>query len=297
MKDITICCTGAQKAAPREQHVRFIKIKHMYLSKLWNKSKGPILPLLATIIPSIGGIWSFDFQKLSPDITLSSQAIYNTRVELTIWFLLIVAFLLSCVFIYSVIATINDRKSLKNEVKNIIKSIKETTENNYTIHQRDSLSPSISKAMDEEAAKGFNLPQGSLAGRLFDIHLNEISVYSSIIQEASLSFASNNDINFSSPEFIKIFNDLLIAHNTKIKNYHNPLITNLFDRGNSTHTETMVDRFNKQAEVETKLRFKELLSTLKVKSLSSCDEMVFPPWVPIEIEKPKPHVYESETEG
>jgi hypothetical protein len=188
-------------------------------------------------------------------------------------------------------------KSLKKEIESIAKNIKETVKNNYTIHQREALSPSISNAMDEEGAKGFDLPQGSLTGRLFDIHLNEISIFSSIIREASLSFASNNDINFSSPEFIELFNELLTAHNTIIKNYHNSLITDLFDHGNSTHAKTMVNHFDKQTGIETKLRFKELLSALKVKNLSTCEDMIFPPWVPIEKEKQKTHVYVPETEG
>ena len=269
----------------------------MSLLKILSKSKGPSISLIATTAALIGGLWSFEFQKLSPDTILSSQTVYNLRVNLTLLFLSILIFLLSCVFIYSVIVTINDKKSFEKEFNDIIKSIKETVNNNYTIHQRESLAPSIKKAMDEEGAKGFDLPQGSLAGRLFDIHLNEIAAFSSIISKVSSTFSTTNGDDFSSPEFIKLFNDLLIAHNIKIKNYHNSLITDLFTGGISTHAELMVDNFNKQAEIETKLRFKELLSTLKVKNLSNCDEMVFPPWVPIKKEKPKPHTYTPEAEG
>lgn len=263
----------------------------MLLSKIWHKSKGPLISLSTTTAVLIGGLWSFDFQKLSPTTTLTSQTIYDLRVGLTTLFLLILFSLLSCVFAYAVIAVIKNKKSLEKELKNISNSIRKTVKNNYTIHQRETLSPSIRKAMNKEGSKGFNLPQGSLAGRLFDIHLNEVSVYSSIIREVSSSFASNNGIDFSEPEFIYLFSSLLTSHNVEIKNYHNSLITDLFDRDSSTHAVTMVDHFNKQSEIETILRLQELLSTLKVKNLSACEEVVFPPWIPAKKEKPKQHTY------
>jgi hypothetical protein len=269
----------------------------MHLPKLWNKSKGPAISLSATTAALIGGLWSFDFQKLSPNTTLSSQTIYDIRVRLTLLFLLILAFLLLCVLIYSLVIIVKDKKSFRKELADTVKSIKETVENNYTIHQRETLSPSIEKAMNEEASRGLPLPQGSLAGRLFDIYLNEISIFSSIILEVSLSFASNYSNVFSLPELIGLFKELLIAHNAIIKKYHNCLVTDLFTHGNSTHTELMVDHFNKQADVETKLRCKELLSALKIKDLSTCAEMIFPPWEPIQKEKSKPHIFIEESKG
>lgn len=267
---------------------------NMYLSRIWSKSKGPALSLLASIFPLIGGIWSFDFQKLSPDTTLSSQAVYSTRVELTIWFLLIVSFLLSCVFIYSLAIITRDKKASKEELAETVRSIREAVENRYTIYQRETLSPSIDKAMHEEARKGFSFPQGSLANRLFDIYLKEVSVYSSMIREFSLSITSNSNTCFSSPEFIRLFNELLISHNKKIKNYHNRQVTEIFTHGSSTHAETMVEQFNNQADIETKLRCKELLSSLKIKNLSTCAEMAFQSWEPIIKEKPKPHIFVEE---
>lgn len=180
------------------------------------------------------------------------------------------------------------------ELANTFRTIRETVENTYTIHQRDTLSPSIDNAMNEEASKGFSLPQGSLAGRLFDIYLKEVSVYSSMIRECSLSLINNSSVRFSSPEFIGLFKELLIAHNKKIKNYHNRQATELFTHGSSTHAERMVDHFSKQADIETKLRCKELLAALKISNLSTCTEMVFQPWDPIIKEKPKPHTFVEE---
>ena len=184
-----------------------------------------------------------------------------------------------------------DVLDIQKELAGTVICIRETVENNYTIHQRDTLSPSIQKAMNEEASKGFSLPQGSLAGRLFDIYLKEISVYASMIRECSLSLINNSSMRFSSFEFIELFKELLIAHNKKIKNYHNRQVTDLFTHGSSTHAETMVDHFSKQADVETKLRCKELLASLKIYNLSTCAEMDFQPWEPIIKEKPKPHTF------
>lgn len=266
----------------------------MYLSKIWSKSKGPILPLLTSIAPSIIGIWNFDFQKLSPDVTLSSQAIYSTQVELTIWFLLIVAFLLSCVFLYSLAIIIKDKKASKEELADTVRSIRETVENNYTIHERDVLNTNIRKTLDEEASKGSRLPQGLLAGRLFDIHLNEVSIFTYIVREVSLSFAENSTISLSSTELLELFNELLIGHNTIIKNYHNSMAVDLFGYNDSSHAKTMVDNFNKQADIETKLRCKELLSALKIKNTPTCSTMVFPLWEPIKKKESQKHHYFEE---
>lgn len=265
----------------------------MHLSKLWSRYKGPIGWLLAMQGILISGLWSFDLQKLSPDTILTAQTIFDIRSGLSILSLLMCILFILCVFIYSFVATIRDKKALTIEMEYTVKSIKETVENNYTIHQRETLSPNIDKAMEEEGNKGFNLPQGLLAGRLFDIHLNEIFIFASIIREATLSFTSNPTISLSSPELLELFNELLIGHNAKIKTYHNSMITDLFSY-NSSYTETMVDHFNKQAEIETRLRCKELLSALKIKNLSHCAAMVFPKWEPIKKEKPKPHVFVKE---
>jgi len=183
---------------------------------------------------------------------------------------------------------------LKADLSEILKCINESAENNYTIHQRNTLSPSIDKAMNEEASKGFDLPQGSLADRLFDIYLNEVSVYSLMLRDSTLSLASHPEMQFSSPEFIHMFQELLIAHNKRIKNFHNRQITDLFSPNSSTLADRMVEHFSNQVDVETKLRYKELLALLNIKKLTSCNEMVFQSWEPVVREKPKPHNYNEE---
>jgi hypothetical protein len=197
---------------------------------------------------------------------------------------------MSFVVIYSLAISFREQSALTKELSDTVESIKETVKNNYTIHQRETLSPSINKASDEEASRGFNLPTGALAGRLFDIHLKEISIFASIIREASLSFINNSGVSLSSPELLELFSELLIGHNKKIKIYHNSLVTDLFCHNSSTHSET----FNKQADIETKLRCKELLSALKIKNSSTCSDMVFPQWKPIKKKEPEKHHYIEE---
>lgn len=266
----------------------------MLLSKLWNRSKGPLKLLSATGMSLLIGLWSFDLQKLSPNSTLTSQTIFDLRVGLSILSLLILIFLMSFVVIYSLVISFREQSALTKELLDTVESIKKIVENNYTIHQRDSFSPNISKASDEEASRGFNLPTGALAGRLFDIHLKEISIFASIIREASLSFINNSGVSLSSPELLELFSELLIGHNKKIKIYHNSLVTDLFCHNSSTHSETMVEHFNKQADIETKLRCKELLSALKIKNSSTCSDMVFPQWKPIKKKEPEKHHYIEE---
>ena len=270
------------------------KLKQMILLKLLNRSKGPSISLIGTTIAMIGGVWSFDFQKLFPGTSITSQTIYNLRAGLTQLFLLILIFLLSCVWLYYLVLVIKSKKDFAKDLTDTVKTIKESVENNYKIHQRSTLSPSIDKAMNEEASRGFNLPQGSLAGSLFDIYLNEISVYSLMLHDSTLLLAHHPEIQFTSPEFIHLFQELLIAHNKRIKNFHNRQITDLFSPNSSTLADSMVEHFSNQADVETKLRYKELLASLNIKKLISCDEMVFQSWEPIIREKSKPHIFVEE---
>ena len=266
----------------------------MHLSKLWNKYKVPLISSSATTGSLIIGIWNFDFQKLFPSTTLSTQIIYDLRVGLTLLFLLILSFLLSCVFIYCLAITIKEERTFKKELKDTIRSIRETVENKYIIHQKDFLSLNISKASEEETNREFDLPTGILAGQLFDIHLKEISIFSSIVRKVSLSFTLNSEVSLSSPELIQLFSELLIAHNVEIKKYHNGLVTDLFSCNNSFNAETMTEYFNKQADIETKLRCRELFSALKIKNSSPCSDMVFPPWEPIKKKEPEKHHFVEE---
>lgn len=266
----------------------------MLLLKLLNRAKGPSVSLIGTTIAMICGVWSFDFQKLFPDTNITPQTIYNIRAGLTQSFLLILIFLLSCVWLYNLVLVIKSRKDFAKDLADTVKAIRESVENNYTIHQRTTLSPSIDEAMEEEANKGFELPQGSLAGRLFDIYLNEVSVYCLMLRDSTLLLARHPEIQFTSPEFIHLFQELLIAHNKRIKNFHNRQISDLFSPNSSTIAERMVEHFSNQADVETKLRYKELLSSLNIKKLTSCDEMVFQSLEPIVREKPKPHIFVEE---
>jgi len=55
-----------------------------FLLQLSSKHKKVILLILATILPLLGGIWNFDFQKLFPYTTLNPDMIWKVRMGLTL---------------------------------------------------------------------------------------------------------------------------------------------------------------------------------------------------------------------
>lgn len=170
--------------------------------------------------------------------------------------------------------------SLALDQDKLLDNIKEIVENNYTIHQRTTLSPDISKAFDEEGKRGFDLPTGSLAGRLFDIYLNEISVFASIIKKAITLNIPQSDIEASSQELGKLISGMLINQNITLKKWHNGQIYQVFGSGPALHVDTSVENFIKQADIETKLKCKELLSNLKIYDSKICANIKIPSAAP-----------------
>ncbi|MHB8788503.1 MAG: hypothetical protein ACYDBT_01340 [Desulfobulbaceae bacterium] len=171
--------------------------------------------------------------------------------------------------------------SLATDQVKLLDNIKETVENNYTIHQRTTLSPDISKAFDEEGGRGFDLPTGSLAGRFFDIYLKEISVFASIIEKAIRLNILQSDVKSIGQELGDLISGMLINHNITLKKWHNAQIHQVFGSGTSLHVKTSVEDFIKQADIETKLRCNELFSNLKIYNPKLCTDIKIPSEVPL----------------
>ena len=148
--------------------------------------------------------------------------------------------------------------------------------------------------MDEEGSKGWNLPQPSIANYLFDIHLKDISFYSSTILEVTSHFTSTSKLNLNSHEFLNLFCELLVEHNAKTKNYYNSMITQMFDHAGEDRVKQMVEHFSLQADKETKLRCKELLSSLKIKNSSICSDITLLQWAQPEKKSTEIHTFTEE---
>lgn len=179
------------------------------------------------------------------------------------------------------------------EHDNFLKNLKETVENSYTIHQRANLSPNIQKALSEEGSKGWNLPTGTLAGRLFDIYLGEVAVFTSLIIKATSSYMQDLATTSTNDRYGEFIAEMLVNHNASIKKCHNGFIGQLFDQNGAKHSDLLKNNFSKQVDIETKLRCKELFASLKFKNLQICTNMLIPPEAPVKEEQKiiQPHQF------
>ncbi len=171
------------------------------------------------------------------------------------------------------------------EHDDFLENLKETVENSYTIHQRVTLSPNIQKALSEEGSKGWNLPTGTLAGRLFDIYLGEIAVFTSLIIKAATSYMPNLETTSTNERFGEFVAEMLVNHNVSMKKCHAEFVGQLFDRNGSQHSDLSINNFSKQVDIETKLRCKELFASLNFKNFEICSNMQIPSEAPVKEEQ------------
>ncbi len=115
----------------------------MYLLQLLAKYKVITIPLVASIIPTILGIWNFDFQRLFPNTMLSSDMLWKIRTGMTIA-------LPSIYLIALIILILHDYKKIKIELETEIKQLQEKISDK---NKSKSCSPQVFTPHDPELDK------------------------------------------------------------------------------------------------------------------------------------------------
>ena len=152
----------------------------------------------------------------------------------------------------------------RKELESLFKNITEKINAQYELHKRNTLIAQFDKTMNREANRGFEFPTSMLAADIAKLYINEISIFSRLLEEAIIDIISDVNILKDSQYWIKYIENSFSKQNIYVKKAYSQFIKDYYRNVEKERVYAVVDFFASSADVETELHLKKLISTFKL---------------------------------
>jgi hypothetical protein len=142
----------------------------------------------------------------------------------------------------------------------VLKNIRGMVEAQYSLHKKNVLAKNFDEILSKEAARGFSRPTGALAGKISDLYILDIDVFSKLLEDAISKATSKINSKTLHKDLSVLINGMLTKHNSDIKTLFDSFAKSYYRSMGSEHINIMNTSFAFQAGSETKQRIKYLLS-------------------------------------
>ncbi len=166
------------------------------------------------------------------------------------------------VFLLAVSAALflsKEKQFSKKKLKSLLLAIQNNVESEYELHRNNVLSERFRKAVDKEAARGFELPIGSFNGAIIDLYKKEFSIFGNIIENTINSAMSNINTKGIHSQLSSLVIDMLNKQKELIKADYKRAVDGYW--GGKIGDLDLNEHFANIADHETKLQTEKLLST------------------------------------
>jgi len=209
------------------------------------------IPLLLIVVGTLLGYLLLKIE------TVEKFLISYLRYRWSVWVLITSSFLLIILFSYYLFNRATKPLNKKERDK-LLKIIKDMVKAQYLLHTRNVLAKRFDELLEREAARGFTLPTGALAGAVSDLYIADIVIYSILLKDALSKAASNINRKSLHPHLVELINEMFVQNLYNIKELYNRFVETYFSNMDQDHINLLKSSFAIQAEKETKLRAKNL---------------------------------------
>jgi hypothetical protein len=214
--------------------------------KAWSKDQ-----IISVTIPLIlvGVALSATYIMPTPAVVEESLSSYfqNRYLELTVKLLSFSLILLSPYFFFQKV-----RRPNKKDTKLAISQIRDSALAKYELHLND-LSDEVTSISSKFATRGFTLPPGMMAGEVFDLYRNELSIFNDILEETITLHNANNSKTLDGISLQILRSEMLKQKASYLYDLYSGFISTYFLRSNDDMADRSKNNFSAAIERECNL--------------------------------------------